>query len=279
MLDGNHRDTIGKVTNPVGAALTKVGVNADVMTVTGLISASLTAWAIGAGWHLAAVFLLTLTGFHDLFDGAVAKASGRASTRGAYLDSVIDRVSDTVLMLGCSWYLTANGDGQWALLPVIVLGASATVSYQRAKAESLGIPAKGGLMERAERMILLGVGLLLPFLFIPVMAILSVLTVGTAIGRFFRIYRVIEGPEGTSFQDLIDAGHTDRSGVAERIFATPLPSAEAIRARREARTRRPSRRDAAWRARRFERRPAAARAKRSWSARRDGTTRRGGEHG
>ena len=61
MLDGNHRDTIGKVTNPVGAALTKVGVNADVMTVTGLISASLTAWAIGAGWHLAAVFLLTLT--------------------------------------------------------------------------------------------------------------------------------------------------------------------------------------------------------------------------
>jgi hypothetical protein len=106
-----------------------------------------------------------------------------------------------------------------------------------------------------------------------------VLTIATAIGRFFRIYRVIEGPEGTSFQDLIEAGHTDRQGVAERIFATPLPSAEAIRARRQGRQRRPSRRDAAWRARRFERRPAAARARRSWSSRRDGAPRRPSDRG
>ena len=267
MLDGNHRDTIGRFTNPVGKALTRIGVNADVMTVTGLISASLTAWAIAAGWHLAAVALLTLTGAHDLFDGAVAKASGSASLRGAYLDSVTDRVSDTVLMLGCSWYLTANDHGQWALLPLIILGASAAISYQRAKAESLGIAAKGGLMERAERMILLGAGLLIPGIFIPVLIALALLSIGTAIGRFFRIYRVIEGPEGTSFQDLVEAGHKDRTGVAERIFATPLPT-EVMRQRR----RRPSRRDATWRARRFERRPQASKARRTWSARRDASS-------
>jgi CDP-diacylglycerol--glycerol-3-phosphate 3-phosphatidyltransferase len=170
-------------------------------------------------------------------------------------------------MLGCSWYLTANDHGQWALLPLIILGASAAISYQRAKAESLGIAAKGGLMERAERMILLGAGLLIPGIFVPVLIALALLSIGTAIGRFFRIYRVIEGPEGTSFQDLVEAGHKDRTGVAERIFATPLPT-EVMRQRR----RRPSRRDATWRARRFERRPQAAKARRTWSARRDASS-------
>ena len=108
--------------------------------------------------HLAIVFLI-ITGMHDLFDGPVAKAAGTASVRGAFFDSVTDRVADAVLMFGCAWYLLDRAEGHLALLPMAILAVTALVSYERAKAESLGLSAKGGLMERAERMFLFGVGL------------------------------------------------------------------------------------------------------------------------
>ena len=88
----------------------------------------------------------------------MAKASGTSSVRGAFFDSVTDRVSDALILGGVAWYLASTHPGHLVLLPFAVLGATSLVSYQRAKAESLGISAKGGLMERAERMILLGIG-------------------------------------------------------------------------------------------------------------------------
>ena len=71
-----------------------------------------------------------------------------------------DRVADALILGGVAWYLVSTHPGHLVLLPFAVLGATSLVSYQRAKAESLGISAKGGLMERAERMILLGIGFL-----------------------------------------------------------------------------------------------------------------------
>jgi len=86
-------------------------------------------------------------------------------------------------------------EGELALLPLAVLGVASLVSYQRAKAESLGISAaKGGLMERAERMILLGVGFLASWLLVPVLWALLGLTLLTAIGRFSRVWKAAEGP-------------------------------------------------------------------------------------
>ena len=92
---------------------------------------------------------------------AVAKASGTSSLRGAYFDSVSDRLSDIILFSGVAWYLSDTRDSQIHMLPVAVMGVGLMISYQRAKAESLGFDAKGGLMERAERFIALGVGLFL----------------------------------------------------------------------------------------------------------------------
>jgi hypothetical protein len=97
-------------------------------------------------------------GAHDLFDGPVAKASNRASQRGSYFDSVVDRISDAVLLGGCAYYLTAQHRGQLVLLPIGIMTATFMISYQRSKAESLGLAAKGGLMERAERMVVAGRG-------------------------------------------------------------------------------------------------------------------------
>ena len=160
MFDGRWRDAVDRSTGPVGAALNRRGITADVLTATGLISATATAATVATGHLHIAIVLLILTGLHDLLDGPVAKAAGTASVRGAFFDSVTDRVADALLMGGVAWYLVDRHEGHLAVLPLAVLGVTALVSYERAKAESLGLSAKGGLMERAERMILLGVAFL-----------------------------------------------------------------------------------------------------------------------
>jgi CDP-diacylglycerol--glycerol-3-phosphate 3-phosphatidyltransferase len=138
--------------------------------------------------------LLILTGLHDLLDGPVAKASGTSSVRGAFFDSVTDRVSDALILGGVAWYLVSTHPGHLVLLPFAVLGATSLVSYQRAKAESLGISAKGGLMERAERMILLGIGFLASSFLVPVLWVMLALTMATATGRFVKVWRLAEAP-------------------------------------------------------------------------------------
>ena len=170
------------------------GVTADVLTATGLVSATATAVAVGTGHLHLAVVLLILTGLHDLLDGPVAKASGTSSVRGAFFDSVTDRVADALILGGVAWYLVSTHPGHLVLLPFAVLGATSLVSYQRAKAESLGISAQGGLMERAERMILLGIGFLSPMFLVPVLWVMLALTMATAVGRFVKVWRLAEAP-------------------------------------------------------------------------------------
>src|ERR1039457_3044945 len=85
--------------------------------------------------------------------------------------------------------LPARHHGTLVLLPIGILITTFMISYQRSKAESLGLHAKGGLMERAERMILLGVGLLATQIFIPVLWIMLALTAMTASGRFWRVWQ------------------------------------------------------------------------------------------
>ncbi|MEL0284886.1 MAG: CDP-alcohol phosphatidyltransferase family protein, partial [Ilumatobacter sp.] len=97
----------------------------------------------------------------DLFDGALAKASGTSSQRGAFFDSTVDRITDAMLLGGIAWYLADVSSPHAAILPFAVSSVASVISYQRAKAESLGLDAKGGLMERAERIVLLCIGLLL----------------------------------------------------------------------------------------------------------------------
>jgi CDP-diacylglycerol--glycerol-3-phosphate 3-phosphatidyltransferase len=194
MFDGRWRGAVDRKTGPVGRALHRYGISADLLTATGLISATATAVAVGTGHLHLAVGLLILTGLHDLLDGPVAKASGATSVRGAFFDSVTDRVADALILGGVAWYLASTHPGHLVLLPFAVLGATSLVSYQRAKAESLGISARGGLMERAERMILLGIGFLSASFLVPVLWVMLALTLATAVGRFVKIWRLAEAP-------------------------------------------------------------------------------------
>jgi CDP-diacylglycerol--glycerol-3-phosphate 3-phosphatidyltransferase len=194
MFDGRFRTNIEQGLKPVGANLRKTGISADHLTVLGIIMATAAAVTIGAGFLRAGLLLLALAGVPDLLDGAVAKASGTASTRGAFFDSVADRLSDALLFGGVAWYLQTNNGGRIALLPYAVFAAAALVSYQRAKADALGFDARGGLMERAERFILLGLGLLFSELLIAVLWVMLVATSGTAVYRFVKVWRQADRP-------------------------------------------------------------------------------------
>jgi CDP-diacylglycerol--glycerol-3-phosphate 3-phosphatidyltransferase len=199
VFDGRWRQGVDRFTAPVGRRLVRLGVTADVLTTSGLVFAVATAVVVATGHLLVGIPLLAVTGFHDLFDGPVAKAAGTASVRGALFDSVMDRVADAVLMGGVAWYLVSVREGELALLPLAVLAAASLVSYVRAKADALGLPMTnggvfGGLMERAERMILLGAGFLEPWLLVPVLWALFGLTMLTAIARFVTAWRAAEGP-------------------------------------------------------------------------------------
>jgi CDP-diacylglycerol--glycerol-3-phosphate 3-phosphatidyltransferase len=173
---------------PVGANLKRSGITADHLTLLGVVMAVGAAIAIANGaLRLGFVFLL-LTAVPDVLDGAVAKASGTASPRGAFFDSVSDRVSDALLLGGIAWYLENNYAGHIAILPMAVLAMSMLISYERAKAESLGFDARGGIMERAERLMALGIGLLFEGLLVAVLWIMLVLTVFTAVQRFVTVW-------------------------------------------------------------------------------------------
>jgi phosphatidylglycerophosphate synthase len=119
----------------------------------------------------------------------LAKASGRATLRGAFFDSVSDRVTDALVLGGIAWYLQGRHHGHAFVLPFAVLGASLLISYERAKAESLGFEAKGGLMERAERIIVLCAGLAFSVLLVPLLWVMLGLTLVTAGQRSVKVWR------------------------------------------------------------------------------------------
>jgi len=219
MFDGRWRHAVDRTTKPVGSALVRAGVTADLLTVFGLAMSVVTAFVVGSGRLLLAVALLFPTGLPDLFDGPVAKASGRASVRGAFFDSVADRIADAVLFGGVAWYLAARHHGETVLLPFAIVAVTSLISYQRAKAELLGISARGGLMERAERFIGLGLcfvaGGISAAAFVPALWVFFGLVTATALGRFASVWRAAEGPPSVAVPaDLEATGALGRGALA-----------------------------------------------------------------
>ncbi|MCE2763332.1 MAG: CDP-alcohol phosphatidyltransferase family protein [Ilumatobacteraceae bacterium] len=189
MFDGHLRSSVDKAVKPLGDGLRRTRMTPDHLTIAGMVIAIGAAVAIGAGHLPLGLLLVILAALPDLLDGALAKASNTSSQRGAFFDSVVDRVTDALLFGGVAWYFTNEHSPKTALLPLAVSAVSSVISYERAKAESLGLSAKGGLMERAERIILLCLGLLFPVLLLPIMWIMLALTAVTAVQRFVKVWR------------------------------------------------------------------------------------------
>ena len=190
MFDGRFRAPIEKAVRPVGLGLRRTGLSPDHLTLVGLVLAAAAAVVIGRGALRGGLLLVVLAALPDLLDGALAKAANVASQRGAFFDSVADRVTDALLFGGVAWHLASASHPHLALLPFAVMAVSMLISYERAKAESLGLQAKGGLMERAERIILLCFGLLFDSLLVPVLWLMLALTAITAVQRFVKVWKL-----------------------------------------------------------------------------------------
>ena len=184
-----------KVVTPIAKLLLRLGVSPDAVTLVGTLGVSFGAlFFFPRGDLLVGVLFITAFVFSDLIDGTMARMSGSSSKWGAFLDSTLDRLGDAAIFGGLAMYYVGPGDNdRLAALALYCLVMGSVTSYARARAESLGMEAKGGLAERADRLVAILVMTGLAALFdVPVLIpiTLGVLAVASTITVVQRILTV-----------------------------------------------------------------------------------------
>ena len=165
------------------------------VTLAGLAIAGAGAYMIAIGHWWGGGLIVLFAGVFDLFDGALARATGKVSDFGALLDSTIDRVSEAVVLLGLLAYYLSTDDDLGSILVYVALVGSIMVSYMRARSEGLGIDCKVGVMTRPERVAAIGIGLIVghwqPVVVMAVLGVIGALTTVTAAHRLIHTSRMM----------------------------------------------------------------------------------------
>ncbi len=192
-------------------------VSPNLITAVSLVMCGITGFATGRGLLAAAVWLYALAGILDVLDGRLARLSGRQTSAGALFDSVSDRWGELFVFGGYIWFLRET---PWLLAALGAFGASMMVSYTRARAEGLGIELSGGMMQRAERILLVVGGTFGAVLYGSVeaapaiigitMLITAATSAGTAINRWVVAFRIL-------------AKRQEPAAPIEQPAAMPLP--------------------------------------------------------
>jgi CDP-diacylglycerol--glycerol-3-phosphate 3-phosphatidyltransferase len=171
--------------------LVRLRVSPNVLTVLGLLAGAAVGFFYAAERPGLAAAFIVVCGIFDILDGKVAKNADRKSLFGAIFDSSMDRYSEFFIYVGLAYYFR-HGWGLW-LMFVAFLG-STMVSYTRARAEGLGVDCRVGMMQRAERLVLLFLGTLVGIVFrvfdpavLAVMAFIAVISNFTALQRIFYV--------------------------------------------------------------------------------------------
>lgn len=167
---------------PLVRTLAMLGVTPLALSLVGVAGNVGAGLLVARGALLAGGILTLLASALDMLDGALARATGRASRIGALLDSTLDRVSEAAVLGGVLAYALRRGDDEQAMLAFVVVVGSLMVSYVRARAEALGLTLTDGLFTRAERVVVLSAALMLGWLRLALW-LLAVLTVLTAVQR------------------------------------------------------------------------------------------------
>ena len=144
-----------KVTSPAAHLFLRLGISPDAVTVVGTLGVCAGALIFfPRGQLLIGVLVITAFVFSDLVDGHMARISGQSSKWGAFLDSTLDRLGDAAIFGGLAMYYIGPGDSRsLAGLAIYCLVMGSVTSYARARAESLGMEARGGIAERADRLV------------------------------------------------------------------------------------------------------------------------------
>jgi phosphatidylglycerophosphate synthase len=158
------RARIRGLMTPIAVGLGRLGLSPNALTVIGFLVAVVAAAAAAAQLWLPAGLLVIFGGVFDLFDGALARATGKVSKLGAFLDSTFDRWGEGVVYVGITWGALDMGIWLPVVLSALAMSSAFMVSYTRAKSESLGfVPGKGmanvGLAPREVRLVILTLGL------------------------------------------------------------------------------------------------------------------------
>ena len=144
-----------KLFSPVARGLIRIGVTPDMVTWVGTIGVCVGAlWLFPQGEFFWGTMFITAFVFSDIIDGTMARQMGRTSKYGAFLDSTLDRIGDAAVFAGIALWYAWEGDSKLYLclaLTCLVMGS--LTSYARARAESLGMEAKGGIAERSDRLV------------------------------------------------------------------------------------------------------------------------------
>ena len=178
------------------SALRWLRVTPNEITIAGTVLNMAAAALVIADHLIYAGIVFLAAGCFDMLDGALARLAQKVTTFGAFLDSTLDRVSEGVILAAIAYLLAVQGRSVEVALVVLALLGSVLVSYTRARAESLGVECKVGLMSRPERVILVALGLffnVLPY----VIYIMLALTVFTVVQRVVHTYRQLSKQKGT----------------------------------------------------------------------------------
>jgi len=162
-----RRNLAYRITDPMVRILSKSGITPNTLTFINLALNIVAAYVIATGHFLLGGVLVLVAGLFDLFDGALARFTRQTTRFGAILDSVADRISEAAILCGLLiWYIPQEEASLEIVLIFVVLIGSFLVSYIRARAEGLGWQCQVGLFTRAERVIVLAIGLLINQIFI-----------------------------------------------------------------------------------------------------------------
>ena len=204
LIPQSVRDGFVKAVGPIARGAIRAGFTPNVITTLGAAVVVGSAVAYGLGFPRWGGALLLASGLFDILDGQVARIGSLSSKFGAFYDSTLDRIGESAVFLGLAlWFLHGGvpaGQQDVAVgLAIVALAASLLVSYTRARAEGLGLEAKVGIAQRAERFLVLGA----PTLFFGggpsgqllfwIMALLAVTTTITVIQRVVHVARVTDG--------------------------------------------------------------------------------------
>ncbi len=192
MLDKHARWVLAGPIHFIAVRLNSYGITPNTITLIGFVLTILSAIIIATGYFFVGGLVLGVAALFDMLDGVLARLS-KPSKFGAFLDSTLDRYSESFSFLGLVYYyLTfANARNELSLIFFILIG-SLMVSYTRARAEALNIECKVGLLQRPERLVILIVGLLsywvFPIVLTVALWILAIFTNVTALQRIYDVY-------------------------------------------------------------------------------------------
>ena len=167
-------------------------VNPDIITIMGTVFSCISCGLIISDHLVSAGFSLLIAGFCDMLDGAVARSFRSVSFFGGFLDSVLDRYSDLLVVGGMLVYYILHNSIPMAILVFVMAVGTAIIPYTRARAEAISVECRSGLLERPERIVLLLLGLFFNALLDLVVIISAVLTHITVFQRIIHVKRVLK---------------------------------------------------------------------------------------